>query len=272
MLPIREGAIVIATAVAAYTDHKTGFIYDYITYPLIALGIILNVWEQNWLGLALGAIVFVLGYALYYLGKVGGGDIKLFAGIATTLPSYDGGIFIISAGILAALGAMVFLSAYYCVKYLRENGIEYDYNREGIKRAIFLLLIITAYFSVLLGTGFVSKEYVAAFALPLLLGTIFLALEKGIRKKFFLKKILVKDVEEDEIVAFEFMPPEQAKKIRENLKGIIGPKEASKLSKMGIREMMVYRDLPRFGVFIFLGVVMALLFPGFGEFLAGGGL
>ena len=39
---VRGAAALIASAAGAYTDYKTGLIYDYITYPLIALGILLN--------------------------------------------------------------------------------------------------------------------------------------------------------------------------------------------------------------------------------------
>ena len=47
----------------------------------------------------------------------------------------------------------------------------------------------------------------------------------------------------------------------DNLKKVIERKEIMALEKKGITELQVFRDLPRFGPFILIGVLLALLFP-----------
>ena len=120
ILLIRQAAVAIASAIGSYTDYKTGYIYDWITYPLIALGIILNLYEQEYTGLVIGAAVYALGWAVYNYGKLGGGDVKLYTGIALALPYYNGTPFIIPAVLFSSLSGLVFISAYYTIKYFRK--------------------------------------------------------------------------------------------------------------------------------------------------------
>jgi len=266
LLILRQASIIIASLLGSYTDIKTGYIYDWITLPLIGIGVILNLIEWNLIGIGLGIIVFVIGYALYYTGKLGGGDVKLYTGITLTLPFYANGIFILSVVILSALSAIVFLASYFMIKYFRK-GINFKYNEEGIKKAILFLAIITIYFFVLAQSNIVSSAYILILGVPLLFGIVFVAFEKGIRKEFFLKKIKLSEMEEDEIIAFDFMD----KKIETGFKGIFGEKEKKELEKKGIKEIFVYRNLPRFGAFIFIGVIIAIAFPEFGFFISNGG-
>ncbi len=265
----REAAVMVASAAAAYTDLKTGHINDWITYPLIALGALLNIYEQQWAGILLGAAVFALGYVLYYTGKVGGGDVKLYSGIAFALPFYGRGIFVVPAALLAALLAVVFFSVYYISKYYR-RGIDFGYNAAGIRRAGILLAVIIVYFFVARSSGIVSPGYIAVIGLPMLLGVAFMALEKGIRKEFFVQRIKVRDMEEDELIALDFMEEDERKKIERKAKWVLGEKEKRALENAGVEEIAVYRNLPRFGPFIFIGVAVALAVPEITALLAGG--
>ena len=268
---VRAATVVIASGVGAYTDHRTGYIFDWTTLPLIGLGLVLNAVEQEFLGIGMAVVVFILGYIFYYTGKLGGGDLKLYTGITMMLPFYSGGTFILSVILLSAFAAMVFLSSYYMVKYAAK-GIDFSYNRQGIIRAGIVLAFALAYFYILMGRGFVSLNYALVFAAPISLGVLFLAFEKGIRKEFFLKKIMVSEIEEDEILAPEFMGEEERKTIAQGFRGVIGEKEKKWLEEKGIKEICVYRNLPRFGAFIFIGVALALFMPSFMEFVASGGL
>ncbi len=260
LLLIRQAAVLIASAAGSYTDHKTGFIYDWITLPLIAFGIMLNLFEQQYDAFIAAGIVFAVGYALYYAGKLGGGDVKLYTGIALALPSFGGSTYVLQVILWSALSAVIFLSTYYSVKYARK-GIDWELNKPGIMKAILFLVIIAAYIWMVLGTGLVGIEYAAVIALPLCFGIVFIALEKGIKKEFFLKKVKLKELEEDEIIALEFMSEEEKKKIGAMLKGIIDESMRKELEKKGVTEILVYRDLPRFGVFIFIGALLAMLLP-----------
>jgi len=77
--------VVLATllAIALYTDLSRGKIYNKITFPCIAIGLLMNIAFSGWAGakaslagIGLGAVVFVL-IALLARGLVMGGDAKL---------------------------------------------------------------------------------------------------------------------------------------------------------------------------------------------------
>lgn len=265
-LILREIAVIIATAIGAFTDFKTGEIYDWITYPLIAFGILVNLIELNFYGLAFGAIIFIVGYALYYTGRIGGGDVKLFAGITLTMPFINGTVFILPALLYSALTAVVFLSVFYTVKLARSGKLELKDNLKGIFNAIVIAIALIAYFWVLHNSGFFQFQNLLVIAVPLFFALLFLAFEKSIRKNFFLKSVKLKDLEEDELIALEFLPEKMRKKLSLKAKGIIDEKLKKELAKEGVKEILVYRNLPRFAPFIFIGVVLAILKP---ELVAG---
>ena len=259
---VRGAAALVASAAGAYTDYKTGLIYDYITYPLIALGVLLNLFEPNpFLALSVGVIVFLIGLALYHLGKLGGGDVKLFTGLAFILPFYGSAPFIVNVLFFSALTAVVFFGIYYLLKYIR-SGIDFQENREGIKRSALLSVFVGAYFVYVSALGWLSGGMLLVLV-PLVLSLLFLAFEKGIRKQFFLKSVALKDLEEDEPIAWDFLDGNLQKSLNLKLKRVIGEQEKRRLAQLGLKEVLVYRELPRFGPFIFVGVVLTLLMPDF---------
>ena len=63
---VQQAALFIGTLVGGATDAKTGYIYDWITYPMIILGIILSLIQLQFFNIASGAIIFVLLAWLVY--------------------------------------------------------------------------------------------------------------------------------------------------------------------------------------------------------------
>lgn len=270
MLFLREAIILIGSFLAAYTDYKTGLIFDKITYPMIGIGIFLNLFElgkevssDKFLELfGVGIAVFVLGYGMYWLGKIGGGDVKLFTAIGLLLPFETGifplNIFVLNALIWAGISSLIFYGVYYILKYARK-GIELKENKEGMKKAAGLGILIVFYFFLVYSAGL--EKLIFVLLIPLSIALIFIALEKGIKKEFFLKKISLKEIEEDEVIAVEFTEKEVLEKLKLGLKGVIGEKEKIELEKQGVKELFVFRGLPKFGPFIFVGVLINLIFP-----------
>jgi hypothetical protein len=109
--------------------------------------------------------------------------------------------------------------------------------------------------------GIMSLYSIGLLAVPLVFGLVFLALEKGIRKEFFLKNIKLSELEEDELFASEFEKKETIDLLGLKFKGVLGKEEIEKLKKAGIKEALVYRDAPRFAPFFFMGCVFAIAFP-----------
>ncbi|MBN1940965.1 MAG: prepilin peptidase [Candidatus Diapherotrites archaeon] len=256
---LRAIVLVLGSLGAGIHDAKTGLISDKITYAMILLGVIFNVIEFNWIGIGLGAIVFALGYIVYYLGKIGGGDVKLFTGIALLLPFYLESLFIVNVLFYSALLAVVFYSVYYMIKYAR-IGIDWRENKDNLGKAGLLGILLVVYFVFLLQNSFLPIEASVLLFAALGFGLVFWGFEKGIRKNFFLKKVPIQKLEEDEIVAMEFLD-EKTKKIMGSLKGVIGEKEKQGFEKAGVKEILVYRNMPPYGPFIFIAIVLLLLRP-----------
>jgi preflagellin peptidase FlaK len=87
----------VACIYASYSDLKDGVIRNKLTFPLIAIGIILNAiyifttTSNLWLFIevvVVTAVIFILGYLFWKIGAWAGGDVKLFTGLAALIPFY----------------------------------------------------------------------------------------------------------------------------------------------------------------------------------------
>src|SRR5512139_2838796 len=81
-----------ATLSAAWTDAKTGRIPNWLTLPLLPVGLAFGVLDGGLLGLgsaALGCMLcFAIPYGLLHFSRgtaIGGGDVKLFAALGALL-------------------------------------------------------------------------------------------------------------------------------------------------------------------------------------------
>jgi Flp pilus assembly protein protease CpaA len=259
---LRIVALLAGCSAAAYTDARTGLILDSITYPMIALGIALDIIQGEWLWLLAGIAVFAIGYAVYYAGKVGGGDVKLFTGIAFLMPAYQGNFFLAGALFAACILAVAFYSAFYVAKYA-EKGIDWKENRPGIQKAAVFGIALAAWLAAMAFLGAVSAGALGLLALAFSLALLFIAFEKGIRHSFFLKLVPVGKLEEDEVIAAEFLDSKTKGRLGLGFKGVFGKKEIELLVKAGIKEVPVYRGMPPFGPFILLGCIAAIIWPNF---------
>lgn len=256
---IQQAVLLIGTATGAVTDAKTGYIYDWITYPMIILGALLSITQQQWLNLGIAAGVFAILFAAYRFGKLGGGDVKLFTGIALLNPTNEP-LYFFTILFFAALSAIIFYSAYYASKYIRSGGTIKE-NKKGIIKATALGVVIVVYFVLLNSYGMISAASAVLISIPLLFGLLFIALQEGIQKKFFEAKVAVGKLEEDEVI----VEGRNNEKVMKILKGkqLIGGKEQALLKKAGVKAVYVLRKLPPFAPFILIGVIGAMWQPDF---------
>lgn len=257
-MELRIAILLFACIIATITDIKKGLIYDKITLPAIGLGIILNVFDFNLLNFAIPLFVFIFFAILYYLGKIGGGDVKLFAASSLILPFYNNQIFIIPALFFSALFSVVFISVFYTIKYVR-TGIDFQKNKKNILQASLLSLALVIYFIFTISSNLLPTQSMFFILIPIIFALPFLAFQQGIRERFFLKYVSVDALEEDEIIAKEFFESQAIFKT----KGIITEKDKIKLKQMNIDKVPVYQGLPPFAPFFLLGIILALLFPDF---------
>ncbi len=263
----REVIVLFGALYSSYTDIKTGMIRDSVTYPMIFLGLFLLAAELyagnfHYLFLLVPIVVFAAGYILYFLGKIGGGDVKMFTAIALLLPVYEGEIFLLNVLFVAAISSIVFLSVFYFSKYCRK-GIRFRENSKDMAKALLLGAFVTIYFSIMVYMELISHIAFYFLLWPVLLGLLFLAFQTGIKRNFFLKRVPLSKLEEDEIVARDFLSKKALSALGSSFKGVLSKKEILRLKKAGISEVPVYRGLPPFAPFLLLGVAFSLLFPHF---------
>lgn len=264
VLAARQALLVLGCLASAVTDYRTGLIPNYITYPMIGLGVGLlffsglNVFALN---AFFGLGIFLLGYLLYRSGKLGGGDVLLFTGIALLSP-FDLGEFpfVLNVVFASALISLTFSSVYYVVRLGWKGKLSSGKPRDfWLALAIFLAMGL--YFGSLWYLGYMKVLSVVVLYLPITFGLVFMIYRKQVYKEFFLETIPVSKIEEDEIVALEEVSDKVKKAL--NCRTLIGEKDLRVLRKAGIKSIMVYRNLPKLGPYIFLAVLLCIVLPDF---------
>jgi preflagellin peptidase FlaK len=97
-IPLISIIIALAACIyASYSDLTEGVIRNKLTFPLIAIGIILNAiyvftaTADLFLFIKcviVTAVIFILGYIFWKMGAWAGGDVKLFTALAALIPFY----------------------------------------------------------------------------------------------------------------------------------------------------------------------------------------
>lgn len=74
---------------AAWIDGKELRVPNWITFPMVVSGLLVNTWLHGWSGLGMGLLGMVTGLLcllpLYAVGGMGAGDVKLMAGMGAWL-------------------------------------------------------------------------------------------------------------------------------------------------------------------------------------------
>ena len=92
LIALTYAAAALASAVAAWADHRTGYIPNWLTLPAVAVGLAIHGAMGGWHSLTVSAIRLLISAAVPALlykvssGKaIGGGDVKLFAALGALL-------------------------------------------------------------------------------------------------------------------------------------------------------------------------------------------
>lgn len=155
---IFTGAVTAVLAAAAFTDIRSRLIPNILPILLLALFAVALFVDPSLRAdlpgrLAAGLIVFVVGFALFATGVMGGGDVKLFAALALWRPLGELGGLVFATGLAgAAVGVVYAAMAYFRLR--REEGIEAPagkHLRAALKTdipygvAIFIAFMATAF-------------------------------------------------------------------------------------------------------------------------------
>ncbi len=281
---LRVAIALIGTAVLARQDYKTSFVDEKIIYAMMAAGVVLNVLSLDWqlMGFAFGgaAVISALGYLAYRNGQFGLGDVLLLAALqlllpfaplevikninATPLLNYYNYItaaqvipFILSTLLTAAILALIGSSVMYVYKLL-ENKSKWKPDKfSGITisaASIAFILFINS-------TLQLSALQTSAFLL-LAGATVFsTSMKKQIMREVIVKWITIKEIEDEDVLATEEIDKRIVERYSlervltiENRKKLVAIQRAGKMNKFP-----VYKNLPRFVPYLFIGLVICIL-------------
>lgn len=132
------GIIIIATFLSAITDFRERKIYNIITFPLMCIGIILNIINTGFNGFknSLTGIlfIFVLFFVVsLFINNIGFGDIKMFMAISSCVGYNKTLVIIIIASIFFIVtNSIISLlnKKTRCFKNLKSLGINFLITRE----------------------------------------------------------------------------------------------------------------------------------------------
>jgi len=276
ILVLKIALALIATAIAAYTDHKTGLIQNWLTYPLIGVGLLITVFESflsvntfGWIYfadvLAIGILIYLIGYFMYKYGKLGGGDVKLFLGLHLLIPYYLGQLTILWLLIFSSLLSVFCVSIFYMLKLSRKITVKDAIKILGKRKslvikavALFLVFFVAIHLFVIRFDG--SWQYYLTL-LPILLGLKAVIFEQEIKKYIYLKNKKISELEDGDVIAIDFIKKDLLGKL--GLKGrfVIEDADIRRIKKMkNIRSIPIFDNLPRFAPYIFFGLIVVLLF------------
>ncbi|MDD4050016.1 MAG: A24 family peptidase [Candidatus ainarchaeum sp.] len=274
ILFIKLFIILIATGIGAWTDCKTGYIYNWITFPLIILGLLLLILESfilfnlGWFYFLkvfiIGSLIYGIGYLFYYFGKLGGGDVKLFLGIHLLVPYVNGQLLILWVLILSSLLSVLIVSIKYLFilfKKITFTEFKKIIKTRTSKMIIYLLMFIFFVFllySAIYNVGF--SKYYFFLLIPIFIGLLTVLFEEEIKKYIYLKRKALRKIEEGDVLAIEFLSKELLNKLNMGNRQVIEEKDLLIIKNLDVKSLPIYDNLPRFGPYILLGFIFAVLY------------
>lgn len=268
----------VGTAYVCYKDWKTGYMPDKVTHAMIAFGVVwaLLFMQSNLINVfGLALIVFLISLAAYLFGQWGGGDVKLFTAIALLLPAYPQDLvpvmqsigiqpvfasypFVLAVFLFAGLlGPMLFTSLSYSWKLYNIRSKVKGYNKKMLTSAVYIVA-----FGLLFGVMYESISNVVLLFIPILTALMIVPFKDDILEHFSLEEKDILKLNDDDVIAVEFLSDSIKKKLNIWRKTFTNPeirkiKELAKKAK--IKRIKVYENLPTFGPFIFISLVVNLI-------------
>jgi Flp pilus assembly protein protease CpaA len=260
-------AIALAgTAVAAYTDVKTGYVYEWLTAPMIAAGALLTLLSFNVALIlqtfAVAFVVFAAGYLSYRAGQLGGGDVLLFAALSLLVPFSPFAKSQIPPILLVFMLSGVFCIAGVFATYLPK--VARDIAAKKAKPAVRDIASAAAIFASIAALWMMSSRFglsaaqAAVFAVILVPGSFLVAFKTHIANSM-VKRVPVSKIEEEDVLALERMDERIVKKY--GLRKLLTKAEIEKLKRIReTKRFPVYMGLPRFVPYILAALVASLFF------------
>ncbi len=261
---------VVGTAVSTYFDLKTTYIPDEITHTMMLLGAILLFFQFDVITalmyLGIGLIVFLVGFVIYTLGQIGGGDVKLYTALALLVPTFHPLVNvptppyppIISIFFTSAILGVFFISLKYSISIIKDRSKIEGFRKKlllGLVAALSVLSLCAIILPVVPGMAFIL--------VPVAVGVFIYPFKDDIMSLYAVVEKPVAHLTEDDIIAIDGIPEKQFNAMGLSFRRTYLSFELSRIKekakKQGIRTVPVYENLPTFGVYIFLALITTLI-------------
>ena len=261
---LRVAIAVAGTGVLAWEDWRTSFMDDRVLYAMIFAGAALNLaaLDASFVFAAFAPFTLILlgGYFLWRAGQFGAGDVYLFAGLQLLLPFRPFGEpqlfpFALSVFLAASLFAVVGSAAGYAVMIR-------DELRGGKAVALAALLVAGLPFFQFYGFSVVVAAFYLLFA-----SSLFYFLYRNEIIEANVEWVPLKKVDEEDVLALDRLPKSKVEKF--GLEKVATRGQLKRLKKTGLEKFPVYKHLPRFGPFVFAGLLACLALGDVYLFLSG---
>lgn len=264
--------LLIAAGIAAYTDYKTGYIYNWLTFSLMFIGLLFLIFE-SFVYLPLGYIHFLkviiitlviygIGYLFYYYGKLGGGDVKFFIALNLLVPYIHNQPFILYVLVFSSLTSVLIVSIRYMFilfKKVKKDFLKILFSKK-IKLILYVVMFLFFSYFVFNSINILSlPKLYALVLLPIFFGMFVVLFEPQIKEHIYLKHKPLKEIELGDVIAIEHLSQTLKDKLNLKKRLVLEQEDIDILKSLKIKTFPVYDNLPRFGPYIFIGIIISFL-------------
>lgn len=210
--------------------------------------------------LVIALFLFVFGYGMYVLGQMGGADVLAMLALVLLLPIHPSFVpvypnypFILSVFVFAITLFTLYTLIHFIPKLIQQRA-------QADSRYFLLFLPFGAVLYLLLNLPIgvpLSSMYLLLFSIAMI-GSIFYWAYKTPVLRLLSRELPLQEVEEDDLLALEFMDPKLVWKY--NLRRLANKEEIDRLRQLRIARVWVFTGLPPFLPFLLLGFIFALFF------------
>jgi hypothetical protein len=285
---LRVAVAVLATAYLAYEDYKTSFMNQQLLYAMVGIGLVLDIASLNEsiiVSAAVGcALIFGIGYYYFRKGEIGGGDVLLLTGIHALFPfaptvvsgwvgnainlqldpitaliysNFNSAVpFVVSVLVTATVLGLIGSAVHYSRK-LWGKPLKPDLLTGGL--GVLAAAVIVGFGSYYFGITALQAIVYAAVLVP---AVFMAAFGKQIQQELVVEPTALSDILDEDVLAIEMMDQKIVAKY--GLGRVVDAGELKKLKEISrkhkVRKFPIARDLPRFGPYLFAGLIACLAF------------
>lgn len=260
---IRIFVAFLGLAITSYYDlFNNKNIPEKILFIFIVAALIVNFYffdqDLSIFALGLAVVLGIIGYAFHKLGQLGSADVIVISAVSLLLPIHPS-LSDMPFNYPFILSLLVFsgvLFALYTVINFGFKLMKQKKTKPNILALVILLpylLFVYVYFQFPL----FSAAYFTIVSVIVVSTMFFLTYKQDINK-LLVEKVPLKKVEEEDVLAIEFMNKKFVEKYKPER--VLTTKELKRLKKLKVKTLWIFTHLPPFLPFLLIGFILSLFF------------